>query len=105
MYKCCEDCTFAVRSSGASEDGAHQSFAGQFDTILNVSGIDAICTALKTCWASVWTGHVANYITDDADELEPLPMMAVVIQVQVLKLFDLHWMTALGPSCCCWSHV
>ena len=27
---------FAVRSSAASEDGAHESYAGQFDTVLNV---------------------------------------------------------------------
>lgn len=43
---------FAVRSSGRSEDSAEASFAGQFDTILNVSGVDEVARAITHCFAS-----------------------------------------------------
>jgi len=36
------DARFAVRSSGAAEDGAAASFAGQYETVLNVRGLESI---------------------------------------------------------------
>ncbi|MFF4407424.1 phosphoenolpyruvate synthase [Streptomyces sp. NPDC001404] len=44
----------AVRSSGAEEDGAQLSFAGQFATSLNVCGIDEVKVHVKKCWASLF---------------------------------------------------
>jgi rifampicin phosphotransferase len=43
---------FAVRSSGRAEDSAGASFAGQFDTMLDVSGVDEITKAIRHCFAS-----------------------------------------------------
>ena len=39
----------AVRSSAAAEDGAEASFAGQFRTELDVSGVDAVRAAVDRC--------------------------------------------------------
>ncbi|MER6068567.1 phosphoenolpyruvate synthase [Streptomyces sp. NPDC001817] len=42
----------AVRSSGAEEDGARHSFAGQFDSFLNIRGLDEVTAHVRRCWAS-----------------------------------------------------
>ncbi|MEU6548864.1 phosphoenolpyruvate synthase [Streptomyces sp. NPDC046915] len=42
----------AVRSSGAEEDGVRHSFAGQFDSFLNVRGLDEVVSHVRRCWAS-----------------------------------------------------
>ncbi len=51
----------AVRSSGCQEDGAANSFAGLFDTVLNVTGIDAAEAAVRRCWASAFSRRAAQY--------------------------------------------
>lgn len=51
----------AVRSSGKQEDGAANSFAGLFDTILNVTGIDAAEEAVRRCWASAFSQRATQY--------------------------------------------
>jgi pyruvate,water dikinase len=70
----------AVRSSAVGEDSAQQSFAGQHDTVLDVSGEAALLEAVKTCWASLWSDRAAAY-------REPGPArpggMAVVVQRMV----------------------
>lgn len=42
----------AARSSGVAEDLAGASFAGQYETILDVRGYDALADAVRQCWAS-----------------------------------------------------
>lgn len=51
----------AVRSSACREDSADQSFAGQHDTVLDVSGDEALLDAVRTCWASLWSDRAAAY--------------------------------------------
>ena len=51
----------AVRSSGTAEDLAGASFAGQYDTYLDVRGGDALLDAVRRCWASMWTARVTAY--------------------------------------------
>ena len=51
----------AVRSSCAHEDLAESSFAGQYDTVLGVVGVDAVAAAIKTCWRSAVAPHVQSY--------------------------------------------
>jgi phosphoenolpyruvate synthase/pyruvate phosphate dikinase len=43
----------AVRSSAVDEDGGSASFAGQYETYLNVSGIHAVVEAVGRCRASL----------------------------------------------------
>ncbi|HET7474566.1 MAG TPA: PEP/pyruvate-binding domain-containing protein [Dermatophilaceae bacterium] len=51
----------AVRSSATAEDLATASFAGQQDTYLNVVGPEQLLTAVRRCWASLWTDRAVSY--------------------------------------------
>ena len=51
----------AVRSSATAEDLPDASFAGQQDTILGVSGEEAVLSAVRTCWASLWNDRAVAY--------------------------------------------
>ncbi|HSN36532.1 MAG TPA: PEP/pyruvate-binding domain-containing protein [Arthrobacter sp.] len=76
------DTAVAVRSSATAEDLASASFAGQQDSYLNIRGAEALATAVKNCWASLWTARAMAYraregIAPDAVHL------AVVVQRMV----------------------
>lgn len=51
----------AVRSSASAEDSGKASFAGIHDSFLNVTGIDNIFSAVKECYASLWTPRAVAY--------------------------------------------
>ncbi len=51
----------AVRSSATSEDLDGASFAGQHETILNVRGGANVLTAIKQCFASLFTDRAIAY--------------------------------------------
>ena len=76
------DARFAVRSSGTCEDGRDASFAGLYDSTLNLQGIDEISEAIKACWSSVYSDRAIRYLIDRGMELGS-PSMAVLIQVMV----------------------
>src|SRR5215469_9451531 len=44
----------AVRSSATAEDLPFASFAGQQETSLNIVGVEALLSAVRHCWASLW---------------------------------------------------
>jgi pyruvate,water dikinase len=71
----------AVRSSGLSEDLAEASFAGQFQTVLNVRGVKAVLRAIETCWASAMAPRVAAY--REARAKNAASRIAVLIQHQL----------------------
>ncbi|MER5468226.1 phosphoenolpyruvate synthase [Streptomyces sp. NPDC002685] len=51
----------AVRSSGSQEDGARHSFAGQFDSFLNVRGLGEVIDHVRRCWASAFSERSLRY--------------------------------------------
>lgn len=55
------DGPLAVRSSATAEDLPGHSFAGLYDTALNVTGVDAVLAAVRRCWASLWTERAFGY--------------------------------------------
>src|ERR1700744_6435046 len=70
----------AVRTSALGEDSAEATFAGQQDTYLWVRGIDAVCDAVKKCWASLYSIEAVAYRERFGVEN---PAMGVTIQRMV----------------------
>ena len=77
-----EDIPLAVRSSGVAEDQSGASFAGQYETILNVIGTEALLAAVKRCWASVFSARVAAY--KESKAVVGVPDMALLVQRMVI---------------------
>ena len=72
----------AVRSSATAEDLPERSFAGQYDTVLDVSDLAACIAAVKRCWASLWTERAFHYRADAGIDHRDV-RMAVIIQHMV----------------------
>ena len=53
--------SFAVRSSATAEDLPDASFAGQQETFLNVKGIEAVLTAIREVFASLYNDRAIAY--------------------------------------------
>lgn len=53
--------SFAVRSSATAEDMPDASFAGQQETFLNVQGLEAVMTAVKHVFASLFNDRAISY--------------------------------------------
>lgn len=51
----------AVRSSATAEDLPGTSFAGQYETYLNVSCCDDLLEKVRRCWASLWNERALAY--------------------------------------------
>jgi pyruvate,water dikinase len=69
----------AVRSSALIEDRKGANFAGQFESFLGLSDETEFLTAVRACWAALWTSHARRYM--DNHGLSPADTaMAVLIQ-------------------------
>ena len=92
----------AVRSSAADEDSSGASFAGQFETYLNVRGKDDIYHAIENCFRSSGSYRVEEY----ADHIRPSAdlKMSVLIQEMVNALFAGVIFTA-DPVTNRWDHT
>ena len=71
----------AVRSSATAEDSQEASFAGQYDTFLNVLGTEALLDKVRACWAGLWSERALAYLREQG--LTPFQAdMGVVVQCQ-----------------------
>ena len=73
---------YAVRSSATAEDMPTDSFAGQHDTFLNISGADAVLKHISMCWASLYTERAVAYRIERGID-HSSASMAVVVQKMV----------------------
>jgi pyruvate,water dikinase len=73
---------YAVRSSATAEDLPGASFAGQYDTYLNVVGPAAVLRHVSRCWASLYTERAVTYRLRNGDDHRQV-RMAVVVQRMV----------------------
>jgi len=73
---------YAIRSSGSKEDMENASFAGQYETRLNITGLENIVDAIKYCWASMFTFRVMQYTLNKGFTLCDMGM-SVIIQKMV----------------------
>ena len=75
------DLPVAVRSSATAEDSKDTSFAGMNATLTNVVGDDALVSAVRECWASLFGERVISYRASQGIDAEPA--LAVVVQAMV----------------------
>jgi pyruvate, water dikinase len=69
----------AVRSSALIEDRKGANFAGQFESFLGIDHEAAFLTAVRACWAALWTTNARRYM--ESHGLTPADTaMAVLIQ-------------------------
>ncbi|MDP3734681.1 MAG: phosphoenolpyruvate synthase [Nanoarchaeota archaeon] len=73
----------AVRSSATAEDLPEASFAGQQATFLNIKGREEVITAVRSCWASLFTARAIYY-----REKNKFPHMKVLISVIIQKMVN-----------------
>lgn len=78
---------YAVRSSGSKEDLQEFSFAGQYETYLNVQGIAEIEKAVIACYQSMFSEVLLQYLLGNTIEIQDLTM-AVVIQKMVQSQYS-----------------
>jgi phosphohistidine swiveling domain-containing protein len=71
----------AVRSSALGEDGVEASFAGQYETLLDVEGITELEQAIRQCVASLDSARATAYQAQQSDLGEV--QMCVVVQRMV----------------------
>ncbi|MBN2047720.1 MAG: hypothetical protein JW750_07760 [Anaerolineaceae bacterium] len=76
------DQLYAVRSSANIEDAREDSFAGQFLSVLNVSGIEGVFNAVKSIWHQAYQTGVDPYLDRKQLNNEGLKM-GVVIQPMI----------------------
>lgn len=72
---------WAVRSSGTLEDLAEASFAGQYDTFLDVPG-DAVLSRIRDCWESLMSPHSVSYARERGLSLQDT-LMGVIVETLV----------------------
>lgn len=74
----------AVRSSALGEDGVESSFAGQYETVLDVAGAAEIRDAIRVCLESVENARASAYRdARDAQAEESSVPMSIVVQRMV----------------------
>ncbi len=98
LVRCGEDLAYAVRSSATAEDSPTASFAGQHDTYLNVTGLEAILRDVRRCWASLFSERAVTYRLRGGIEHRHV-QMAVVVQQMVLPVASGILFTADPLTC------
>jgi len=71
-----------ARSSATAEDVEEASFAGQQLTVLNIKGAENLVTAIKRCWASLFTARATFYRENKGFEHHKV-LIAVPVQKQL----------------------
>jgi phosphoenolpyruvate synthase/pyruvate phosphate dikinase len=77
-----ESTPVVVRSTATAEDLAESSFAGQYESFINITGKDQIIGRVKECWASLWNERAIVYRRQRALDNQP-DKMAVIVQRMV----------------------
>ena len=71
----------AVRSSAVGEDAADHSFAGQYETYLGVSGVDAVNDCIRLAWSSLFSARAIGYRVRSGLGHDGMPMAVGVLEL------------------------
>jgi pyruvate,water dikinase len=80
-YQGLDSPSVAVRSSAVGEDSHEATFAGQQQSFLWVRGTDAVCDAVRDCWASLYSPTAVSYRARLGEQADPV--MGVTVQSMV----------------------
>lgn len=78
---------YAVRSSANLEDNSQHSFAGQFQTFLNVRGQEELLQCVQAVWDSSRSSLITHYAEKTSQNLENL-RLAVIVQKMVTPVIS-----------------
>jgi phosphohistidine swiveling domain-containing protein len=78
-----ENRSVAIRSSAIGEDSKNQSFAGQYQTYLHISGIENVLDKVKACWGSLWDEGAKIYSDSTDVKQDKKQGIAVIIQEMI----------------------
>lgn len=75
----------AVRSSAIGEDGQRASFAGQYESYLNIQGVEKVAEAVERCIESVYTARAVAYRQSHglAGQITPVVLVQQFISADV----------------------
>jgi len=73
----------AIRSSATVEDSEEASFAGQYESFLNVQGIEAVIESWRVCIASAFTERAISY--QRAHGIDPLDSAVAVVVMKMVR--------------------
>lgn len=76
---------WAVRSSAVAEDSEKASFAGIHDSFLNVCSLENILSAVKGCYASLWSSRAVAYrkkMNIDDNEVKAAVVVMEMVEAQ-----------------------
>jgi pyruvate,water dikinase len=71
----------AVRSSAAGEDAASASFAGQYESYLGVIGPEAVVTAVRKAWSSLFVARALSYRLRQRQDYRDTPMAVGILRL------------------------
>ena len=74
---------YAVRSSATAEDLQNASFAGMYDTFLNVTGSESILSRVRDVWNSYYAGRAISY-----RQQQGIPHGSGSMAVLIMELVD-----------------
>ena len=77
----------AVRSSANMEDGISHSFAGQFESLMNVNSMQGLLDAIMHCWKSNTSNRVVEYAQKQGLDGHKI-QVNVIVQKQVRSLYS-----------------
>ncbi|MGI6546617.1 MAG: PEP/pyruvate-binding domain-containing protein [Fastidiosipilaceae bacterium] len=76
--------SYAVRSSASLEDLDEASFAGQYDSVLRLSGVTAISEGIKLCYRSLYSERSLSYLYAKQGKVSATDLkMAIIVQEMV----------------------
>jgi len=76
---------YSVRSSANNEDGKIKSFAGQYETFLNVKK-ENVLNAIKKCWVSILEDNVVSYVEEELNIYSVNVIIQKMINPELLEL-------------------
>ena len=69
---------YAIRSSGSCEDLPEASFAGMYNSYLNINTTKIILEKVKLCWASLFSRRVILYCLEKGISIDRLAMSVII---------------------------